>query len=196
MRKSLRPIVLELDNKQDHSEHSIVGCLWGIAVGDALGLPCEGLSKHRQQRIYPNIAGYHLLFGHGMVSDDTEHTWMTAQVLCLSKGNPALFGSALAHQLRVWRLAIPAGVGFATLRAILRLCLGWSWARSSVYSAGNGPAMRSALIGVCYGQDPGAHEDIDWRLDAYYAYRPKSGIWRDSDSRRRLDRSITTLECF
>lgn len=139
--------------KSGRQERAITGCLWGTAVGDALGLPCEGLSKRRQQRLYPNLAGYHLLFGRGMVSDDTEHTWMTAQALCLSKGNPALFGSALARQLRGWLLAIPAGVGFATLRATLRLCLGWSWARSGVYSAGNGPAMRSALIGVCYGQD-------------------------------------------
>ncbi|MFP4121366.1 MAG: hypothetical protein ACLFWI_10255 [Coleofasciculus sp.] len=26
---------------------SIIGCLLGTAVGDVLGLPCEGLSKHR-----------------------------------------------------------------------------------------------------------------------------------------------------
>ena len=34
---------------------SIIGCLLGTAVGDALGLPMEGLSKQRQQRIFPTI---------------------------------------------------------------------------------------------------------------------------------------------
>jgi ADP-ribosylglycohydrolase len=31
---------------------AIVGCLLGTAVGDALGLPYEGLSPQRQRRIY------------------------------------------------------------------------------------------------------------------------------------------------
>lgn len=34
-------------------ERAIVGCLWGTAVGDALGLPCEGLTPRRQQRLFP-----------------------------------------------------------------------------------------------------------------------------------------------
>ncbi|MDY6994543.1 MAG: ADP-ribosylglycohydrolase family protein, partial [Pseudomonadota bacterium] len=38
-----------------------------------------------------------------------------------------------------------------TLRAILKLWLG---EHSGVFSAGNGPAMRSPLIGVCYGAEP------------------------------------------
>jgi putative RNA 2'-phosphotransferase len=45
-------------------------------------------------------------------------------------------------------------VGFATLRAILKLWLGFSPSRSGIYSAGNGPAMRSALLGVFFAGDP------------------------------------------
>jgi hypothetical protein len=48
-------------------------------------------------------------------------------------------------------LLLPAGVGLATLRACLRLVVGVPPARSGVFSAGNGPAMRAAIIGVCLG---------------------------------------------
>jgi ADP-ribosylglycohydrolase len=56
-------------------------------------------------------------------------------------------------RLRFWLLGLPAGIGFATLRAILKLWIGVPVRYSGVYSAGNAPAMRSALIGVCYGHD-------------------------------------------
>jgi len=48
---------------------------------------------------------------------------------------------------------MPAGVGLATLKATIKLSVGIGPQHSGVFSAGNGPAMRSALIGVCYGQD-------------------------------------------
>ena len=41
---------------------------------------------------------------------------------------------------------LPAGVGLATARACLKLWLGFSPERSGIYSAGNGPAMRSAVL--------------------------------------------------
>ena len=50
--------------------------------GDALGLACEGLSRRRQSRMFPDLDGYKLLpFGKGLCSDDTEHTCMLAQSL-------------------------------------------------------------------------------------------------------------------
>lgn len=89
-----------------------------------------------------------------MVSDDTEHTLLVARALFISGGEPARFRSALAAGLRRWILLAPAGVGFATLRACLRLLTRVSPERSGVFSAGNGPAMRAPLLGVCCGADP------------------------------------------
>ena len=132
-------------------ENSIIGCLLGTAVGDALGLPMEGLSKHRQRKMFPNIDGYHFLFGKGMMSDDTEHTCMVAQAIIASGGDEKCFARDLAWRMRRWMLGLPAGVGFATLKAILKLWAGFSPENSGVFSAGNGPAMRSSIIGVCYG---------------------------------------------
>lgn len=86
-----------------------------------------------------------------MVSDDTEHTCLVAEALICSAGDLAAFEEHLAKGLRWWLASLPAGVGFATLRAVMRLWLGISPTRAGVFSAGNGPAMRSAVIGVRYG---------------------------------------------
>lgn len=132
---------------------SVIGCLLGTVVGDALGLPLEKLSKGRQRKLYRAIDRYHFFWGKGMVSDDTEHTCMVAQSLIVSAGDEQQFVRQLAWRLRFWLLSLPAGVGCATLRAILKLWLGFPSHSSGVFSAGNGLAMRSAIIGVCYGQD-------------------------------------------
>lgn len=139
--------------KQAALESAIIGSLLGLAIGDAVGLPGEGLTRRRLQKLYPKLSGPRLLFGKGMVSDDTEHACMTAQALIASAGDVPQFTRALARQLRGWLLCIPAGIGLATLRATLKLCLGVSGDRSGVFSAGNGPAMRSPLLGVCCGHD-------------------------------------------
>lgn len=134
-------------------EQSIYNSVLGTALGDAIGLPVEGLSKRRVQRFYRGRIAHRFFFGKGMTSDDTDHTIMVARALIASNGDVGHFRSELARRLKSWFLAIPAGVGLATLKSCLRLLLGASPERSGVYSAGNGPAMRSAVIGVAYGHD-------------------------------------------
>lgn len=136
------------------SERAVVGCLLGTAVGDALGLPGENLSPRRLERLYGHLDSYRFLFGRGMCSDDTEHACMVAQALLASKGGLPAFTRSLAWRLRGWLIGGPAGVGFATLRSCLRLWFGVSPARSGVWSAGNGPAMRAPILGVCLGDTP------------------------------------------
>ena len=95
-----------------------------------------------------------------MVSDDTEHTCLVAQALCAAPTDADRFARHLARGLRWWLLGLPAGIGSATLRATLKLWLGFPPARSGVFSAGNGPAMRSAILGA-------AMDDLE--LDAIIA---------------------------
>lgn len=135
-------------------KNAYIGCLLGTAVGDALGLPYEGLSARRGAKLFPDTARHHLLFGKGMVSDDTEQACFVAQAIIRADGDVDIFRKRLARSLRWWLLGLPAGVGFATLRAIIKLWLGISPEKSGVFSAGNGPAMRSPVIGVAYGHDP------------------------------------------
>lgn len=127
----------------------ILGCLLGTAAGDAVGLVREGLTRRRSLRMYggePLAAK--LAMGYGFCSDDTEHAQMTARAFAISEGDPEQFMRELAKQLRRWLLTCPAGVGLATLRACLKLLVGVSPEKSGVFSAGNGPAMRSPIIGV------------------------------------------------
>ncbi len=139
---------------QNKREKAVLGCLLGTAVGDALGLPYEGLSRQRQRRLYPEIRGHRFLFGRGMTSDDTEHTCLVAQAVIVSGGNEQAFARTLAWRLRFWLLGLPAGIGVASLKALAKLWLGFPSDRSGVFSAGNAPAMRSAVLGVCWGHDP------------------------------------------
>jgi ADP-ribosyl-[dinitrogen reductase] hydrolase len=132
---------------------SIIGCLLGTAVGDALGLPYEAISRQRQRKLFPEIHSHRFVFGRGMISDDTEHSCITAQALIVSAGDPDAFSRSLAWRLRGWLLSFPPAIGWATLRALVKLWAGFPPARSGVFSAGNGPAMRSAILGVCYGDD-------------------------------------------
>lgn len=129
---------------------SIVGCLLGTAVGDAIGLPYEGLSPQRAKKMLGPADRHRFFFGRGMVSDDTQHTCMVAQALISAGTDPSSFSRAFAWRLRFWLLGIPAGAGFATLRAILKLWLGFSPQNSGVFSAGNGPAMRAAIFGAAF----------------------------------------------
>ncbi len=130
------------------------GCLLGIAVGDSLGLPREGLTPGRAARLFGSPPFQHrFIFGRGMISDDTEHACMTAQALLASAGEPDKFARSLAWRLRFWLLGLPAGIGFATLRSITKLWLGILPKNSGVYSAGCGPAMRAPVIGGFNPQD-------------------------------------------
>src|SRR5215471_9427316 len=88
-----------------------------------------------------------------MCSDDTEHTFLVAQALLSHPDDPVAFQRCLAWKLRLWLLGLPAGIGLATLKAILKLWLGFPPSRSGVWSAGNGPAMRSAIIGAYFYND-------------------------------------------
>lgn len=134
-------------NDTIHVQHT-TGCLIGTAIGDALGLPYEGMTAERASRMLGTPDKFRFLFGYGMMSDDTEHSCMVAESLIESALDVRTFEVSFAKRLRWWLLGVPAGTGLATLRAGLRLLAGVPSQRSGVFSAGNGPAMRSAIIGA------------------------------------------------
>ncbi len=125
---------------------AVVGCLLGQAIGDMMGLPMENLSARRVAKLFPHLDRPRFVFGYGMGSDDTEHACMTAQALLRSGGDRYRFRRSLAWRLRWWFLAGPAGIGKATLKACVKLWLGWPSHKSGVKSAGNGPAMRATIL--------------------------------------------------
>lgn len=99
---------------ENNRADKIAGCILGTAVGDALGLPREGMSRSRGRNLFGNPPLSHrFLFGHGMVSDDTEHTCMVGQALLRAPNDVDGFAQSLAWRLRFWLLGVHAGVSLA-----------------------------------------------------------------------------------
>lgn len=121
------------------------GCLVGLAVGDALGFPLEGLSARRIARRFGRPQRFRFLGRRGFVSDDTEQAVMAAESALASAGDPQQAARRFSRRLVGWFWTIPPGVGLATLRACLKMSLGLP---GGVSSAGNGAAMRAAPLGL------------------------------------------------
>jgi len=139
------------------------GCLLGLMAGDCIGLSREGLPPERARSLFGAGLRHNLIFGRGMASDDTELACFTAQAFLASPGDSSGFARALGWKLRLWLLGVPAGVGFATLRAALKLWLGFSALESGVRSAGNGAAIRSPVIGLACWDDDGKLREFTGR---------------------------------
>ncbi len=138
----------------------LIHSLLGTALGDSLGLPSEGMSRSRIAKRWKGPLGQRFLFGRGMLSDDTEHTILVSQSLLLCGGDPTVFQKRLAGKLRWWFAALPAGIGLATAKAILKLWIGFPPGRNGVFSAGNGPVMRAPILGVYFANDRGLRAEF------------------------------------
>jgi ADP-ribosylglycohydrolase len=181
------------------------GMLLGTAVGDAVGLPAEGVSRKRGEKMFPGPWQHRLLFGRGMISDDTEHTIFVTQCLLAHDGDADRFVRRLAACLRWWLASLPAGIGLATGRAIFRLWVGISPRKSGVYSAGNGPAMRVAPIGAYFADNPESlaeytalctritHTDPKAEIGAGAISRAAGWIVRDNISQRPEAKAFVEL---
>lgn len=130
--------------------------LRGVALGDSLGLVYEGLSPLRGTRIYPFPLRQRLFFGKGMTSDDTAQSALIAESLMRHPNDVNAFQADFGKELRKWFLSLPPGIGLSTAKACLRLCFGTKPKFSGVASAGNGAAMRSAVIGAAFAHDEAA----------------------------------------
>ncbi|WP_245571942.1 ADP-ribosylglycohydrolase family protein [Conchiformibius kuhniae] len=129
------------------TERALYGALLGGAAGDAYALPYEGLSPRRAAKwLRPRRYALLPLVGGGMVSDDTEHAVMTVQAYARAAGDAEAFRRALRRRMMGWLAALPAGIGMATLKSIVKMYFGVR--RCGTFSAGNGAAMRAAVLGV------------------------------------------------
>jgi len=129
-------------------ENKLQGCLIGAAVGDSLGLPYEGMSSSSGKKLFGIPDKHKLLFGLGMVSDDTEHLVIVLRSYKKANGDIESFSKILASNLKLWTLALPLGVGKASLISGIKLLFGFSHKKSGIFSAGNGPAMRVSVLGL------------------------------------------------
>ena len=134
----------------------LAGVLLGTALGDALALPTEGMTARAIARRFGEFDRFRLWGRTGYVSDDTEQAALVAQSLARYPGDVGRFVRAFRRSLLGWFVRFPYGIGMATIRACVRIGLGLR--RSGVDSAGNGAAMRAAVVGVFFVDRPRERE--------------------------------------
>ncbi len=133
---------------------ALLDCLLGGAAGDSMGLPYERLSPRTVARMR-EITGQSLFWRYGTVSDDTEQTVLVAEALSRNpRGDAVAFLKDFSRTYRRWILWNPWTSGRASLLSGVKLWFGCPPTRSGIASAGNAPAMRSAVIGVYYAGEP------------------------------------------
>jgi poly(ADP-ribose) glycohydrolase ARH3 len=144
------------------------GALLGTFVGDALGMPVEGLPRQRIVEEYGILRGF--VEGRlpaGTYTDDTEMAIGLAESLVDCGGfEPADVASKFAANFTLWR-----GYGSRTCGVMSKLKAGASWERTGTDSWGNGAAMRIAPLGVvfCGSPDLEAHAETCARITHTHA---------------------------
>lgn len=134
----------------------VLGCVFGGAVGDALGAPFEGLWSRSIPNASTLLAQYAEFEGYprGQYTDDTQLTIATLQSIVRSNGiEPADIARAIS---KLWRSQAVVGPGGACTSAADRLLAGghWSECGAPVGQAGNGTAMRTAALGLYFWDSP------------------------------------------
>lgn len=128
------------------------GCVLGVAIGDALGMPVEGLTRDEIKKIYGKVkdflpSPYNDLKA-GEWTDDTKQMVILAEsILETVYLNPENF----AEKLKKWYLdSKNPRIGPTSSRALRNLINNVPWDRAGVYSDTCGAAMRVMPIGLVY----------------------------------------------
>lgn len=134
--------------------------LIGVALGDALGMPAQTLSRAAIEQAYGRIAGFvdpmpdhpisHGLAA-GQVTDDTEQTLLLARRLIADLGG--FDEAAWGQNLLDWETAVRARglrdmLGPSTKAALQALIAGAPPSQTGSTGTTNGAAMRIAPVGI------------------------------------------------
>jgi ADP-ribosylglycohydrolase len=119
----------------------ILGCIFGGAIGDALGSAYEG-------RPAPVEVSHDVRW---RLSDDTQLTLATCEAIAQRGGlvEPAMIASRMALWYQGARVS---GIGAGTFKALTEIAAGGHWALVGMKgerAAGNGAAMRAAPLAFC-----------------------------------------------
>jgi ADP-ribosylglycohydrolase len=125
------------------------GAVLGVAIGDAIGMPAEGMSASEIKQNFGRITDFlpsplnNLKAGEW--TDDTGQMIVLAEsILETTYFNPENF----AMRLESW--AKGKRIGPTTRKALKNLAMGISWRKSGVYADTCGAVMRIAPIGLAY----------------------------------------------
>jgi len=138
----------------------IHGVFWGIATGDALGMPVETFSRAKIDELYGFIEEYRSPDGHkwfdgepaGMWTDDTQLTLAVAEAVLPFMRGKKLDLAEVAEQHKLAYDVSTKGWGGSTRQAVRALKNGVDPSESGVFGdgkgKGNGVAMKIAPFGI------------------------------------------------
>lgn len=149
------------------TKDKMLGCLYGQAIGDALGLGSEFMSENDVKKHYPNgLCRYDQIiqdehrcrWAKGAWTDDTD------MMLCIMTAfNGQDFNChTVAQNFNDWFHGEPLGIGAHTFKVLCmadyldqpEMCSKLWWDLSHQQSAANGALMRTSVVGL-------ARHDID-----------------------------------
>ena len=155
------------------SRSRALGALYGLALGDALGMPTQSLPRAEIVARYGAVVGgFHAgPDGHplaaglpaGSVTDDTEQAVLLARLVVAGRGE--VDAAALARDLLAWEESMRARgsldlLGPSTRQALAALAAGVGVAEAGRRGVTNGAAMRVAPVGIATSsRDPRLLED-------------------------------------
>ncbi|WMN19622.1 ADP-ribosylglycohydrolase family protein [Pseudomonas piscis] len=137
-----------------------LGAFYGLALGDALGMPTQSLSR---EQILQRFGTIHTLedagpdqpiaanMPRGSITDDTEQAVLVGQLLV--RGHGRIAPQELAQSLIDWEAAMQARgsqdlLGPSTKHAIEMILAGHSVEEAGRYGTTNGAAMRITPVGI------------------------------------------------
>ena len=150
------------------------GALYGLAVGDALGMPTQHLSRQeirarwgdRLRGFEPAPPGHPIAAGlpAGSVTDDTEQAVLLARLLI--RGDGAVDPRQLAHALVRWERDMAERgsldlLGPSTKRAVAAVLAGTPPEEAGATGDTNGAAMRIAPVGILVDLNQGLSTLVD-----------------------------------
>lgn len=145
----------------DTIKNKMIGCLYGQAIGDALGLGSEFMSKDEVNKNYPDgLKNYSQI-----IQDAHRRRWVkgawtddTDMMLCILEGfeNGRFCIHHVASNFKDWFNGMPMGIGSHTYKVLCmrdyvekpEMCSKLWWDLSHQQSAANGALMRTSVVGL------------------------------------------------
>ena len=155
------------------SRDRALGAFYGLALGDALGMPTQSMCREDIAEDYGRLRGFvdagpRQFIAHGMpagsITDDTEQAIMLAQLII--DGSGVVDPSAFAHALIAWEARMKARgsldlLGPSTKRAVERILDGSEPTEAGRFGSTNGAAMRITPAAIAASLDDGMSAFVD-----------------------------------
>ncbi|MFE3738857.1 ADP-ribosylglycohydrolase family protein [Streptomyces sp. NPDC059134] len=152
----------------NHQLDRALGAYYGLALGDALGMPTQLMSREDVVRVYGTVTGFEPALPDnpvsagmpaGSVTDDTDQAVIVGQLI--AEGNGRIDPLRLAQSLLAWEKEMKAKGSFdllgpSTKAALDAVARGVPASEAGRYGSTNGAAMRVTPVGIAFPAEPQA----------------------------------------